>query len=118
MVGKQETAENAYAVVLQDPRDRVKARLPESEPPVLEAYILRYSVYRGATGIGRLNRRRSNPPPGGRCGTTALKGAKEAPTSRSDVYTLGNTGWPTAREGQGHGGLIVVVGVTSHQGGR
>ena len=27
-------------------------------------------------------------------------------------------GWPTAREGHGHGVLIVVVGVTTHQGGR
>ncbi len=27
-------------------------------------------------------------------------------------------GWPTAREGQDHGVLIVAVGVTSHQGGR
>src|SRR6266566_5673399 len=27
-------------------------------------------------------------------------------------------GCPTAREGQGHGAWVVVVGVTSHQGGR
>jgi hypothetical protein len=118
MMGKREPAENAYAGVLQDPRDRVNATLPEPEPPAMEAYILRYRVYGGATRIGRLSHRRSNPPPGGRCGTTALKGAKRAPTSRSDVYASGKTGWPTAREGQGHGVLVVVVGVTPHQGGR
>ena len=27
-------------------------------------------------------------------------------------------GWPTAREGHGHGALVVVVGVTPHQGAR
>ncbi len=29
-----------------------------------------------------------------------------------------NMGWPTAREGQGHGAWVVVVGVTPHQGHR
>jgi len=28
----------------------------------------------------------------------------------------GNTGWPMAREDQGHGVAVVVVGITSHQG--
>jgi hypothetical protein len=38
---KRESAEDAYAVVLQDPRHTVNARLREPEPPVMEAYILR-----------------------------------------------------------------------------
>jgi len=30
----------------------------------------------------------------------------------------GNTGWPMAREDQGHGVAVVVVGVTAHRGAR
>src|SRR5262245_45568273 len=33
-----------------------------------------------------------------------------APTSRSDVQPHRNAGWPTGRESQGHGVLVVVWG--------
>jgi len=49
---------------------------------------------------------------------TSLKGANGVPTARSDIYHRGNAGWPTGGDTYGHGGLIVLVGVTSHQGGR
>ena len=45
--------------------------------------------------------------------------------SRTDTLSHPNnvtmyriTGWPTGREPHGHGALVVVVGVTPHQGGR
>jgi len=40
------------------------------------------------------------------------------PTARSDVRQRRTAGWPTAREGHGHGAPTVVVGVTPHQGGQ
>ena len=36
MSEKQETPEDAYGIVLQGPRDKVKAGLPESQSPVVE----------------------------------------------------------------------------------
>ncbi|GAC1520259.1 MAG: hypothetical protein NVS2B16_27230 [Chloroflexota bacterium] len=56
--------------------------------------------------------------PDGRGGMTTLKEADKAPTARSDVDDRGTAGWPTAREGQGHRVLVVVVGVTPYQGNR
>ena len=47
-----------------------------------------------------------------------LKGADGAPTARSDVDDRGKTGWPTGREPDGHGGAVVVVGVTPDRGAR
>ncbi len=49
---------------------------------------------------------------------TSLKAMSWEPTSRSDVPSGRNMGWPKARECYGHGVVIVVVGVTSHQGER
>jgi hypothetical protein len=45
MSEKQETSEDAYDVVLQGPRDMVKARLLESQSPVVEPHTHRYSVW-------------------------------------------------------------------------
>ena len=81
MLGKRERPEDAYGWVPQDPRDMVKTALSETQPPVMQGYIPRYSVCCGATLSGRLIIRRSHPPQGGRWGMTPLKGADEAPTS-------------------------------------
>jgi hypothetical protein len=40
------------------------------------------------------------------------------PTSVYDVSLDRKTGWPTGGDAYGHGVLIVVVGVTPHQGER
>ena len=45
MSEKRETLEDAEGVVLQDPCDRVKAILPESQSPGVEDHTHRYSVY-------------------------------------------------------------------------
>jgi hypothetical protein len=38
------------------------------------------------------------------------------PTSVYDVHSIRNAGWPTGGDAYGHGILVVVVGVTPHQG--
>ena len=45
MPEKQEMLEDAEGMVLQDPRDRAKARLPESQSPVVEPHTRCYSAY-------------------------------------------------------------------------
>ena len=42
-----------------------------------------------------------------------LEGTDGAPTARSDVDDRGKAGWPTGREREGHGGAVVVAGVTT-----
>ena len=44
MPEKQEMLEGAEDMVLQDPRDRAKAGLPESQSPVVEPHTCCYSV--------------------------------------------------------------------------
>jgi hypothetical protein len=41
---KREAFEDAYDAVLQDPRDMVRARLPNPQPPAMQAYIPDHSV--------------------------------------------------------------------------
>ncbi len=45
IVEKHETGEHARLVVVQDPRDTVKAGLPESQSPGMEAHIHRHGMY-------------------------------------------------------------------------
>jgi hypothetical protein len=44
MPEKQEMLEDAEGMVLQDPRDRAKAKLPESQSPVVEPHTRCYSA--------------------------------------------------------------------------
>jgi len=48
------------------------------------------------------------PSHDGRCAASTLKGMNGAPTSRSHVQHHQNAGWPTGREPQGHGAIVVV----------
>ena len=45
MPEKQEVSEGAEDTVLQDPRDKAKARPPESQSPVVQPHTHCYSVY-------------------------------------------------------------------------
>ena len=45
MVEKHEASEHARLVVVQDPRDTVKAGLPESQSPGMETHIHRHGMY-------------------------------------------------------------------------
>ena len=86
MVEKHEASEHARLVVVQDPRDTVKAGLPESQSPGMEAHIHRHGMY------GRCRRDRTvrvapfelSP----RQTTRSFKGSNEGPTSRSDVQLV------------------------------
>ncbi len=40
----------------------------------------------------------------------------DIPTLAYDVQNIRNAGWPTGGDAYGHLSLMVVVGVTSHQG--
>ena len=44
MPEKQEMSEGTEDIVLRDPRDRAKARLPESQSPVVEPHTRCYSA--------------------------------------------------------------------------
>ena len=48
MLEKRESLEDAEGAVPQDPRDRAKAALPESQSPVVEPHTRCYSVYNAA----------------------------------------------------------------------
>ena len=45
MPEKREPPEDAESAVPQDPRDRAKAKLPESQSPVVEPHTHCYSAY-------------------------------------------------------------------------
>jgi hypothetical protein len=54
MPEKQEPLEDAYGVVLQDPRDKAKATLPESQSAAVGLHTRCYSVSNAAPpGAGR-----------------------------------------------------------------
>ena len=48
MSEKRGTLEDAEGVVLQDPRDRAKAELPESQSPAVQPHTRCYSAYSAA----------------------------------------------------------------------
>src|SRR3954447_25515584 len=53
MLVTQEGSEDVEPSVLLDPRDMVRAELLQSQVPVMQCHVSRYSVYRGAIDIGR-----------------------------------------------------------------
>ena len=54
MSEKRETLEDAEGVVLQDPRDKAKAALPESQSPAVQPHTRCYSASNAAPpGAGR-----------------------------------------------------------------
>ena len=116
MPSKQESSEDVYDVVLQDPRDKARATLPEPQTPAREGHLPR--LQRLQRGHRYTTDHVSPSEPSGRWAmgnqpiqrTAQVKGSNGAPTSRSDVYRSGNAGWPTGRESYGHGAPIVVGG--------
>src|SRR6516164_3512815 len=86
MPEKREPLEDAEGAVLQDPRDRAKAGLPESQSPAVKMYTRCYSVYNAAPpGAVRSSFANGHLRLVGRWRMTPLKGMNGAPTSRSDV---------------------------------
>jgi hypothetical protein len=119
MPGKRRSGPDVRAEASRDPRDKAKAGLPEAQSPDDERE--------------RPPARHPTPTP---CPATASRVRPSQPSGRGalpsegnqgdewDAYvTLGrttatNAGSPTGREPHGHGVLVVVVGVTTRQGGR
>ena len=63
MLIKQKKLEDAYNLVLQDPRDMVRAELLKPQFPVMEAYIPRLQRLKCRVSvIGWLSRRHPNFP--------------------------------------------------------
>ena len=116
MPSKQEPSEDVDDVVLQDPRDRARAALPEPQTPARELHLPRSQ--RLQRGHRYTTDQLSPSEPSDRWamdnpsiqGAAQVKESNGAPTSRSDVYRLGNAGWPTGRESYGHGAPVVVGG--------
>ena len=65
MSEKRGTLEGAEGAVPQDPRDRAKAALPESQSPAVESHTRCYSVYNAAPSRGGSLVFRDRPPPTG-----------------------------------------------------
>ena len=84
MPEKQEVLEGAEGTVLQDPRDKAKAKLLESQSPVVEtAHSLRQRLYGSAPGADRPSFAIGSLRLAGRWRTTPFKGMSGTPTSRS-----------------------------------
>ena len=102
-----------------DPRDMAKAGLPKPQSPEDATFrpLARHPMPapRSATAAQEwLSHLRGVE----RCPVRAIKEMSGAPTSRSDVQQGRTRDQPSGREPQGDGRPIVVVGATTHQGGR
>src|SRR3954447_16575662 len=89
MVEKHETSEHARLVVVQGPRDTVKAGLPESQSPGMEAHIHRHGMY-GRCPWNRTVSLSSSELflQGTTVSARSFKGTNRIPTSRSDVQLV------------------------------
>ena len=119
MPGNQRPGSGVWDGALGDPRDMAKAGLLETQSPVMELRILRNGAWnRCPCPAPAMKHSRGILRDAGRCPARALKEMSGAPKSRSTRMAETNVGSPTGREPYGDGGLVVVVGVTAHQGGR
>src|SRR5512132_3497435 len=118
MLGKRRSCSGVRGGASWDPCDMAKAGLPESQSPEdakirpPEGHLL--PAPRSATASCRGRNLRGVE----RCPVRAIKEMSGTPTSRSDVRQRRTRDQPTGREPYGDGVPIVVVGATTHQGGR
>jgi len=108
---KRERTEDVYGLVLQDPRDTVKAKLPEPQSPAMQAYILR---------LPRLKRShhdratKSSSPEAS--AWWAVRNDRTQGDGRGTYIVLETSDiegiWdrPTRREAQGDGAAVVLSG--------
>ena len=117
--GKRRSRPGVRGEVSRDPRDMAKAGLPEAESPEdgnshpSERYLLPAPCSAMACLQGRRNLRGME-----RCPMRAIKEMSRTPKSRSDVRQGRTRDQPVGREPQGDGVPVVVVGATTHRGGR
>jgi len=119
LAANQRSCPGVWDDALGDPRDMVKAGLPDSL----------VSRRRNSSSAGKTSVTGANPVAASysgrrnlqgmeRCPMRAFKETKRTPKSRY-IRTAGtNVGSPTGREPHGDGVPVVVVRVTPHQGGR
>ena len=119
LAANQRSCPGVWNDALGDPRDMVKAGLPDS--PV--------SRRRNSSSAGKTSVTGANPVAASysgrrnlqgmeRCPMRAFKETNRTPKSRYIRAAGTNVGSPTGREPHGDGVPIVVVRVTPHQGGR
>ena len=119
MSGKRRSCPGVRGEASRDPCDMAKARLLEAESPddekahPPERHLLPAPCSATAFLQGRGNLRGV-----GRCPVRAIKEMSRTPKSRSDVQRRRTRDQPSGRESLGDGVLIVVVGATTHRGGR
>src|SRR3954454_1940482 len=110
MVEKHEASEHARLVVVQDPRDTVKAGLPEPQSPGMEIHIHRHGMY----GRCYWNRTVSLSPSElflqWTTASEVVQGDEQGTYVALGRSTRTDTGSPTGREAQGDGVVIVVRG--------
>ena len=119
MSGKRRSCPGVRGEASRDPRDMAKAGLPEAESPedgkahpperrLVPAPCSAMAFLQGHRNLRGMER----------CPVRAIKEMSRTPKSRSDVRQGRTRDQPSGREPQGDGVPIVVVGATTHQGGR
>ena len=92
MPEKREPLEDAEGAVPQDPRDRAKAGLPESQSPAVEPHTRCYSVYNAAPpGADRSAFRDLPPPTGGAMENDFIEGDEWDAYVTLDTFSTNGT---------------------------
>jgi hypothetical protein len=92
MSEKRGTLEDAEGVVLQDPRDRAKAGLPESQSPAVEdAHPLLQRLKRSATRGGSFDFRDRPSPTGGAMKNDFIEGDEWDAYVALDTFSTNGT---------------------------
>ena len=110
MVEKHETSEHARLVVVQDPRDTVKAGLPESQSPGMEAHIHRHGMYGRCPWNRTVSLSSSELFLQGTTVSEIVQGDEQDTYVALGRSTRTDTGSPKSREAYGDGVVIVVRG--------
>jgi hypothetical protein len=111
MPSKRERPEDAYGPVPQGPCDRVRTGLFEPQPPAMQAYIPRHSVFR--RGHRDRAAKSSSPEPSTRwaMGDNPIQGGGRGTYVALDTSsTKGMWDRPPRREAQGDGAAVVLRG--------
>jgi len=110
MVEKHETSEPARLVVVQDPRDTVKAGLPESQSPGMEAHIHRHGMYGRCPWNRTVSLSSSELFLQGTTVSEIVQGDEQDTCVALSRSTRTDTGSPTGREAHGDGAVVAVRG--------
>src|SRR4051812_28229890 len=110
MVEKHEASEHARLVVVQDPRDTVKAGLPESQSPGMEAHIHRHGMSGRCPWNRTVSLSSSELFLQGTTVSEIVQGDEQDTYVALGRSTRTDTGSPESREAYGDGVVIVVRG--------